>query len=86
MDCISVLKDFSPLFVSLIDLDVPADFRDVLVGLDVFAGPGIGIDDCQSFARRFPRANIRFGFHRSQLCLKDSAISLADQHLSPGKS
>ena len=79
MGCISVLKDFSPLFVSLIDLDVP-------VGFDVIVGLGIAIDDCQSSARRFPRANIRFGFHRSQLCLKDSAISLADQHLSPGKS
>ena len=56
------------------------------MGFDVFVGHGIAIEDCLSFAQHFLRANIRSSFHRSQLCLKDSAISLADQHLSLGKS
>ena len=67
------------MFVSPVDWDVLEDF-------DGFAGPSVASKDCPSSAQHSLRANIRSGFHRSQLCLKDSAISLADQHLSPGKS
>lgn len=58
----------------------------VFVGFHVFVGHGIVIEDCQSYVRHVLRSITRFGFHRSRLCLKDSAISLVDQHLSLGKS
>ena len=56
------------------------------MGSDVFEDHGIVSEDWLSFVHHFLRAYIRLGFHRSQLYLKDFAIFLADQHLSPGKS